>query len=441
MGIQNILFILVLIAAIALFTYQANIIRKNINLGRDVKRNDRKGERLSLMARVALGQSKMVKRPIAGLLHIIVYAGFVIINIEVLEIIIDGIFGTHRIFGFMGGFYSFLIGSFEILALGVLLACVIFLIRRNMLYIKRLHARELTKWPVGDANIILITEILLMIAFLTMNSSDYVLQQRGVDPYVAAGAYPVSSLIAPLFQNFSDGALIGIERTAWWFHIVGILAFLNYLPISKHFHIILAFPNVYYSRLIPQGEFNNMENVKREVQLMMDPSADPYAAPPENDNPGEPEQFGAKDVSDLHWKNLMDAYSCTECGRCTAECPANITGKLLSPRKIMMDTRDRMEEVGKLKRKEGKDATDGKSLLHDYILPEELWACTTCNACVEACPVNINPLEIIIDLRRYLVMEQSQPPTELASMFTTIENNGAPWAFSQSDRLKWAEEN
>ncbi|HKK40318.1 MAG TPA: (Fe-S)-binding protein, partial [Cryomorphaceae bacterium] len=337
-------------------------------------------------------------------------------------------------------FYDFLIGSFEILAFLVLFACVVFLIRRNAGAIRRFKARELTTWPKNDANIILMIEILLMIAFLSMNATDYLLQQRGVDPYVMAGAYPVSSLIAPLFSSMTTEALIMYERGAWWFHIIGILLFLNYLPISKHFHIILAFPNVFYARLVPQGKFSNMDRVTDEVKLMMDPSADPYAAPAPAEADAVPEKFGAKDVQDLHWKNLMDAYSCTECGRCTSECPANITGKLLSPRKIMMDTRDRLEEVGRNIDKHGKDHDDGKSLLGDYILEEELWACTTCNACVEACPVNINPLEIIVDLRRYLVMEESKSPTELNGMFTNVENNGAPWAFPQADRLKWAEE-
>lgn len=440
MGIANSVFLVILLAAGGAFAYQVSKIRRNILLGRDVDRSDRKGQRLALMTRVALGQSKMVTRPLAGIMHILIYVGFVIINIEVLEIIIDGVFGTHRIFSFLGGFYDFLIGSFEILAFLVLFACVVFLIRRNSGTIRRFKARELTSWPKNDANIILVVEILLMMAFLTMNATDYLLQMRGVEHYVVAGAYPVSSLIAPLFDSMSNEGLILYERAAWWFHIVGILLFLNYLPISKHFHIILAFPNVFYSKLTPEGKFSNMDKVTEEVKLMMDPTADPYATPAPADPDAVPEKFGAKDVRDLHWKNLMDAYSCTECGRCTSVCPANITGKLLSPRKIMMDTRDRLEEVGRNIDKNGKDHDDGKSLLGDYIKEEELWACTTCNACVDACPVNINPLEIIVDLRRYLVMEESKSPTELTGMFTNVENNGAPWAFPQADRLKWAEE-
>ena len=439
MGVSNIIFIVVLIASIAAFTYQVRKIRRNIMLGRDKEINDRKGERWSETLRVALGQSKMVTRPLAGIMHVFIYVGFVIINIEVLEIVIDGVLGTHRIFSFLGPVYDFLIGSFEILAFLVLLACVVFLIRRNIGNIRRFKMPEMKGWPKNDANIILIVEVLLMMAFLTMNASDSVLQSRGVDHYVNAGAYPVSSILVPWLSNYSDGTVIMIERATWWFHIVGIILFLNYLPISKHFHIILAFPNVFYSNLKPKGEFSNMDRVTQEVKLMMDPNADPYAAPAPDENAAV-EKFGAKDVQDLTWKNLMDAYSCTECGRCTSACPANITGKKLSPRKIMMDTRDRLEEVGKNLDKHGADYEDGKSLLGDYITEEELWACTTCNACVQECPVNINPLEIIVDLRRYLVMEESKSPTELNGMYTTMENNGAPWAFPQADRLKWAEE-
>lgn len=441
MGISNIAFIVILVAASGYFAYQIKKIRRNILLGRDVDRSDRKGERLATMTRVALGQSKMVTRPLAGIMHVFIYVGFVIINIEVLEIIIDGIFGTHRIFRFLGGFYDVLIGSFEILALLVLVACVVFLVRRNIGNIRRFKMREMIGWPKNDANIILWVEVVLMTAFLTMNATDYLLQQRGEPHYHLAGAFPVSGLMAPLFDGLSSATLIGIERTAWWLHIVGILLFLNYLPISKHFHIMLSFPNVYYSNLEKKGRFTNMDKVTSEVKLMMDPSADPYAAAPaEPTDEVTTEKFGAKDVRDLTWKNLMDAYSCTECGRCSSVCPASLTGKLLSPRKIMMDTRDRLEEVGKNIDKHGADYDDGKSLLGDYILEEELWACTTCNACVDACPVNIDPLSIIVDLRRYLVMEESKSPSELNTMYTNIENNGAPWAFPQADRLKWAEE-
>jgi heterodisulfide reductase subunit C len=440
MGISNIIFIVIFLAAIATFTIQVRKIRRNILLGKDVDRTDRKSERIAVMTRVALGQSKMVARPLAGFLHVLIYVGFIVINIEVLEIIIDGIFGTHRVFAPLGGLYDVLIGSFEILAFLVLFACVAFLLRRTVGDIRRFKMSELKGWPKNDAYIILWVEIALMTAFLTMNASDLALQEKQASHYTLAGAFPISGFIAPLFANYSTESLVIIERTAWWAHIIGILLFLNYLPISKHFHIILAFPNTYFSDLNQQGQFSNMDRVTDEVKLMMDPDADPYAAPAESAPDTMPEKFGAKDVTDLSWKNLMDAYSCTECGRCTSECPANLTGKKLSPRKIMMDTRDRLEEVGRNLDKYGATHSDGKSLLHDYISPEELWACTTCNACVQACPVNISPLEIIVDLRRYLVMEESQSPAALNGMYTNIENNGAPWAFSQSDRLKWAEE-
>lgn len=384
------------------------------------------------MLKVAFGQTKMVVRPIPAALHFIVYVGFVIINIEVLEIMIDGVFGTHRIFGGLGSLYNFLIGGFEILALGVWISCVIFLIRRNIIKLKRFMARELTGWPKSDANYILFTEILLMTAFLLMNAADAKLQLLGSHHYISAGAFPVSQYLQNLLPA-NEASLIAIERGCWWFHIIGILAFLNYLPYSKHFHILFAFPNTYFSNLEPKGEFTNMQSVTNEVKAMLDPSF----TPPE----GDPGRFGAKDVNDLTWVNLMNAYTCTECGRCTAVCPANITGKLLSPRKIMMDTRDRMEEVGKTLDKGGAAFEDGKSLIDDYITREELWACTSCNACVEACPINIDPLAIITDLRRYAVMEESQAPSSISSMLGNIENNGAPWKYSPADRFNWAKEN
>jgi heterodisulfide reductase subunit C len=408
---------------------------RNIRLGRELNRSDRKGERWKTMALVALGQSKMVTKPIAGILHIFVYVGFVIINIEVLEILIDGVAGTHRLFSVAGSLYNFLIGGFEILAILVLISCLIFLIRRNILRIRRLNMRELTSWPRTDANLILITEILLMTAFLTMNGADSVLQSRSYGHYVAAGSFPVSAGITGWLSGMSSETLMMIERICWWFHIVGILAFLNYLPYSKHFHILLAFPNTWYSNLEKKGKFNEMKNVSREVQLMLDPSAQVEPAAE-----GDPTRFGAKDVQDLTWKQLMDAYSCTECGRCTAECPANQTGKLLSPRKIMMDTRDRLEEVGSMIDAKQDWKEGGKTLLHHYITVEELRACTTCNACVEACPVGIEPLDIIAQLRRNLVMEESNSPGEWNAMFSNIENNMAPWKFSPDERDKWAEE-
>ena len=390
------------------------------------------------MIRVALGQSKMMVKPIAGFLHLIVYVGFVIINIEVLEIIIDGIFGTHRIFSFMGGFYDFLIASFEILALLVLLACVLFFIRRNGIQLKRFVMKEVAGWPKTDANLILIFEVLLMGAFLLMQSADLTLQKLGAAHYTQAGSFPVSSSLLFVFEGMSETTVYAYERFFWWFHILGILAFLNYLPYSKHLHIVLAFPNTYHSNLKPKGAFTNMESVTQEVKLMMDPEADPYAVS-DTDVADEVQRFGAKDVTDLTWVQLMNAYSCTECGRCTSECPAHQTGKILSPRKIMMDTRDRLEAYGD--RLDGiKTEVDDQTLLDGYITREELWACTTCNACTDACPINIDPLSIILDMRRYMVMEESAAPNELNMMFTNVENNGAPWQFPAADRLKWRDE-
>lgn len=433
--ILQLLFLLLLGTGTFLFARKIKGVRRNILLGRELEIKDRQNERWAVMARVALGQSKMGSRPVAAFFHLLIYVGFIIINIEVLEIMIDGLFGTHRVLSFLGAGYNFLIGSFEFLALGVLAACIVFLSRRNILKLKRFTMREMTSWPRTDANLILVTEILLMSAFLFMNAADSILQSRSVEHYTVAGAFPVSHLLTPLLSTLSDGGLIMIERFCWWFHIIGILAFLNYVPYSKHFHILLAFPNTWYSKLAPKGQLTNMESVTNEVKLMLDPSAPVPAVDP---NAG-PQRFGAKDVKDLTWKQLMDAYSCTECGRCTSNCPANLTGKLLSPRKIMMDTRDRLEETGRNIDQHGADYDDGKSLLNDYITPEELWACTSCNACVEACPVLIDPLSIIIDMRRYIVMEQSSAPAELNGMFTKIENNGAPWQFSPADRLNWTE--
>lgn len=430
--IAQVIFIIILGVAIYLFAKNAAKIRRNILLGKDTDRSDRPAERWKVMAKVALGQTKMVKRPVAAVMHFFIYVGFVIINLEVLEIMIDGVFGSHRIFSHpLGSLYSFLIGGFEVLAVLVLTACVVFLGRRNIIHLKRFTGTEMTTWPRSDANYILITEILLMSAFLTMNAADYKLQLLHFSHYVKAGSFPVSSLIAPLLPD-NAGALEIVERVCWWFHIIGILAFLNYLPYSKHFHILLAFPNTYYSNLNNKGKFTNMASVTNEVKAMLDPSFVPEST-------GEPARFGAKDVTDLSWKNLMEAYTCTECGRCTSVCPANITGKLLSPRKIMMDTRDRLTEVGNNLDKHGKDHDDGKALLDSYITREELWACTTCNACTDACPVNINPLEIITEMRRYIVMEESQAPASLNNMFGNVENNGAPWKYSQADRFNWAE--
>lgn len=428
--IAQLLFIIILTTAVYLFSKNAGKIRRNILLGKDTNRNDNPALRWKTMAKVALGQSKMVKRPVAAVLHLFIYVGFVIINLEVLEIVIDGVAGSHRIFSkLLGNLYGMLIGGFEILAILVLTACIVFLIRRNILRLKRFKGLEMTKWPRSDANYILIIEILLMTAFLTMNATDHKLQILNVGHYIKAGLFPVSSFLNPLLPDNAYSLEI-IERGCWWFHIIGILAFLNYLPYSKHFHILLAFPNTYYSNLNAKGKFTNMASVTNEVKAMLDPSFIP-------ENTGEPGRFGAKDVTDLTWKNLMEAYTCTECGRCTAVCPANITGKLLSPRKIMMDTRDRITEVGNNIDKHGKDFSDNKTLLDDYISREELWACTTCNACAEACPVNINPVEIITEMRRYIVMEEAQAPASLNNMFGNMENNGAPWKYSNADRLNW----
>ncbi|MCG2611569.1 (Fe-S)-binding protein [Flavobacterium sp. SM15] len=440
--LPNILFAILLILGGGYFAQNIKKLIRNIKLGQDVDRSDNSSERWKNMTMIALGQSKMVRRPIAGILHIFVYVGFVIINIEVLEIVIDGLFGTHRALSFLGGFYNFLIGSFEILALLVIVAVVTFWIRRNVVKLKRFIHGDLKGWPRNDANYILYFETVLMFLFLFMNAADYHLQyvEGGFGHYIQAGSFPVSQLIAPIFDGMNNHTVELLERATWWLHISGILVFLNYLYYSKHLHILLAFPNTYFANLNPQGQFDNLESVTNEVKLMMDPNADPFAAPaPDAD--ATPAKFGASDVQDLNWVQLMNAYTCTECGRCTSSCPANQTGKKLSPRKIMMDTRDRLEEVGKnIDKNKGVFVPDGKSLLNDYITPEELWACTSCNACVEECPVNISPLSIIMDMRRYLVMEQSAAPTELNNMMTNIENNGAPWQYNQMDRLNWKDE-
>lgn len=437
--LDNIFFALLLAIGIGYFTINVKKLIRNINLGRDVNRSDNSSERWKNMTMVALGQSKMVKRPIAGFLHIIVYVGFVIINIEVIEIIIDGLFGTHRVLSFMGVFYDILIGSFEILAFLVLVAVIVFWIRRNVTKLARFTSSDLKGKPKNDANYILYFEMVLMSLFLLMNAADLHLQNLGIGHYNQAGSFPISQFIAPIFNGMSESLVVVIERIAWWLHIVGILIFLNYLYFSKHLHILLAFPNTYFADLNAKGKLDNLESVTNEVKLMMDPTADPFAAPANPD--AVPAKFGASDVQDLNWVQLLNAYSCTECGRCTSSCPANQTGKKLSPRKIMMDTRDRLEEVGKnIDLNKGVFVEDGKSLLNDYITTEELWACTSCNACVEECPINISPLSIIIDMRRYLVMEQSAAPTELNNVMTNIENNGAPWQYNQMDRLNWANE-
>lgn len=432
--LQQIAFAVLVAAATWLFAKKIGQIRRNILLGKDEDFSNQPAKRWKNLLLLAFGQKKMFKKPLVAVMHLVIYVGFVIINIEVLEIMLDGLLGTHRLFApLLGAVYNWLINGFEFLAAGVIFVCVVFLIRRNIIRLKRFISKDLDGWPRSDANYILCTEIVLMLLFLTMNAVDQTLQSRGAEHYHQTGAFFFSGILAPLFSGMSNGTLIAIERTAWWLHITGIFAFLNYLPYSKHLHILLAFPNAYYTRLEPQGEIRNMPEVQKEVLYAMQPETAPADAAP-------PAHFGAKDIFELSWKNLLDAYSCTECGRCTSACPANITGKKLSPRKIMMSTRDRAEDVGRNINANKTFVADNKTLLHDYISVEELRACTTCNACVEACPVSISPLEIIVELRRSLVMEESNAPQEWNSMFSNIENNFAPWKFSPDERDRWAVE-
>ena len=433
--IPNILFVITLVAGIGFFTLNIRKIIRNIKLGKDINRSDHSSERWKNMARIALGQSKMVTRPVSGVLHLIVYVGFIIINVEVLEIIFDGIFGTHRVFKpLLGeGIYGFLIGTFEILAFLVFVAVIIFWLRRNAIRIKRFLSKEMKGWPKSDGNLILYFEMVLMTLFIVMNATDISFQEASV-------GNPISQFVAPWFSSLELETIHLIERSAWWIHITGILVFLNYLYYSKHLHILLAFPNTFYANLNPKGQLSNVASVTKEVQMMMDPNIDPYATPEDGDEEEVPEKFGASDVMDLNRVQLLNAYTCTECGRCTSACPANLTGKELSPRAIMMKTRDRLEEVGKNIDQNGVFKDDGKQLLNDYITPEELWACTSCNACVEECPINIDPLSIIMEMRRFLVMEQSAAPQELNMMMTNVENNGAMWQYSPMDRLNWKDE-
>lgn len=436
--IQQVIFILLVVGSILLFARNVTKIRRNILLGHDEDYSDHPGKRWENVLLLAFGQKKMFRNPLVAVMHFFIYAGFIIINIEVLEIVLDGGLGKHRLFSnALGGLYTFLIDAFEILAVLVLLACVIFLIRRNILKLRRFKSSDLDGWPRSDANYILITEVLLMTFFLTMNTTDRALQLRGYENYHDVGNFFVSGFLSSPLSTASTSTLVTVERTCWWLHITGIFAFLNYLPYSKHLHILLAFPNAYYTRLEPKGTMKNMPAVQKEVLYAMQPETAPADATP----PANPItiRFGAKDVFDLSWRNLLDAYSCTECGRCTAACPANITGKLLSPRKIMMDTRDRMEEIGRNIDKNGEFKDDGKNLF-SYITVEELRACTSCQACVEECPVSISPLEIILELRRSLIMEDSNAPQEWNAMFSNVENNFAPWKFSPDERDRWASE-
>lgn len=441
--IENILFALILIAGIGYFTFNVKKLLRNIKLGHNVNRTDNPSARLKNMTLVAFGQQKMFKRPIPAILHFILYSAFVITQIELIEIIIDGVFGSHRFFkDGLGWFYTFIISFIEIVSFLALVATIVFLARRNLLKLPRFTMKEMLGWPTKDANLILIMEIILVTCIFTMNGTDEVLYSMGKSHYEGIGSFnfSISQHLGPsLFGGFEESTLHLLERVGWWGHFLMVIAFLNYLYFSKHLHILLAFPNTYFADLNAKGKLDNLESVTNEVKLMMDPSVDPFAAP---SNPeAVPAKFGASDVQDLNWVQLLNAYSCTECGRCTSSCPANQTGKKLSPRKIMMDTRDRLEEVGRnIDLNKGVFVDDGKSLLNDYITTEELWACTSCNACVEECPINISPLSIIIDMRRYLVMEQSAAPTELNNVMTNIENNGAPWQYNQMDRLNWANE-
>ncbi len=439
--LDNIFFAILLILGFGFFALNIKKIIRNINLGQDVDRKSNSSERWKNMAYIALGQSKMVKKPISGALHVIVYVAFIIINIELLEIVIDGLFGTHRVFSVLGGFYNFLIASFEILAILVLISVTIFWIRRNVIKLKRFIGSDLKGWPKSDANYILYFEVVIMSLFLLMNASDLHLQMLNFGHYHQAGSFPISQYIEPLFNGINETKVMMLEKTFWWLHIIMILIFANYLYFSKHLHILLAFPNTYYADLNPLGQVDDLPAVTKEVKLMMDPNADPFAAAPIDEN-AVPSKFGAQDVQDLNWVQLLNAYTCTQCGRCTDSCPANITGKKLSPRKIMIDTRNRLEEVGKnIDANKGIFIPDNKTLLNDYITTEELWACTSCNACVQECPVNISPLSIILDMRRYLVMEQSAAPQSINAMMSNIENNGAPWQYNQQDRLNWKNEN
>ena len=433
---HQLIFSVLTLASFGFFAFNLRKIAQNIHMGLPLDRTDRKADRWRTMLLVALGQKKMFTRPIPALLHLSLYAAFVITQIELVEILVDGISGSHRFFqDSLGGFYTFMISFIEILSVLAFIGTIAFLARRNMLKLPRLSMKELVGWPTLDANLILVFELILISFIFTMNGADEVLRQQ----VNQTNGFAISSWFGPLlFGGITDTHTLHIlEQIGWWGHILMVYTFMNYLPYSKHLHIFMAFPNTFYSKLDPKGQFTNMQSVTNEVKLMLDPNADPYAAAPSD---AAPSRFGAKDVTDLTWKNLMDAYSCTECGRCTSACPANTTGKLLSPRKIMMDTRDRMVELGDYKRKNSPDTDDGKSLLGNYITEEELWACTSCNACVQECPVNIDPLAIIMDLRRFLVMEESKVPTELTGMLTNIENNGAPWQFAATERLNWANE-
>ena len=419
---------------VSFFSYKKyHRIYLNIKLGKDYSNTNPTSEKLKNMALIALGQKKMFSRPIPAIFHFFIYVAFVFTQLELLEILLDGFTGSHRMIGHAlldscPALYSTLINLIEILSLLALIATFIFLSRRNLLKLPRLNMDELKGWPMKDANIILIGEIILVFGIFLMNSAEsaWLINSNGTGYH-----FILSSVFALLFISFSADTLQMLSQLGWWLHLIGIFGFILYLPYSKHLHILLAFPNAYLTNPNAKGQINYMPEIYNEIKSMMGEAveaSDPNAIP----------KFGARDIIDLSQKNLLDAYACTECGRCTSACPANQTGKKLSPRKIMMDTRDRMEEVGRLmeaNNNEWKD--DGKSLLHNYISVEELRGCTTCNACVEECPVNISPLDIIVQLRRNLIMEESNSPQEWNGMFGNIENNGAPWKFAQSERANW----
>ena len=429
---SQIVFVICFVSVSYFLTKRVKHIYRNITLGRAWDIKGKRRERLNLLLLVAFGQKKMFKKPLVAFFHFLIYVGFLLINIEVLEIVIDGFLGTHRVFApFLNNFYGIVITIFEFLGLGVLLSCVIFLCRRDIIKVKRLNQGELRGFPLLDAHIILLAEIILMMAIFIMNATDKILQTRAIDHYSHTGIFFVSSFFIPFFENMSTNVLLYIERISWLVHIIGVFAFTIYITYSKHLHIFISFINTYFSRIEPKGKIHNNALVTKEVVSFLGiPS-------PLEEMVQTNGKFGAKDVLDLTWKNLMDAYSCTECGRCTSVCPANITGKKLSPRKIMMDTRDRIEEVGILL-DNGKNPTDdGKTLLHNFISKEEINACTTCNACTEICPINIDPLHIIVQLRQYVVMEESSAHPSWNSLFANIENNFAPWKFPPTDRFLW----
>lgn len=423
---QTFLLLIVTSASIWMFSKRVAGIRRSILSGRNLNRKNDPALRLRNMLLVAFGQKKMFQRPLPAFLHGLIYIGFLVINIEVLEMLIDGVFQTHRILGFFDPAYSLLTSANEILGFFVIIACVILLYRRNVSKVPRFSGVEMQESQTRDANIILLVEIILMLGLFTMNTAD--LKWHQLQNLELPGYFPVSNFLVNTFTD-SVSTLMILERAGWWFHILGILAFLNYLPFSKHFHIIMAFPNTYFYKTEAIGKLSTPEHVTHEIKAMLDPS---YQVPvPSPDAPVL--SFGASDVKDLSWKNLLDGFACTECGRCTSACPANLTGKLLSPRKIVMNMRDRQEDLIAGNKVESK-------LLGDYISAEELWACTTCNACVQECPVNIDPVAPILEMRRFLVMEQSAAPASLNAMFANLENNGSPWAFPAADRFNWANE-